>query len=229
MSEQVSDPFKRFSQILEPDVRAGFMSVRDAATGMRQATLEDHHNEIAHISLNESAPVEVRQLFETAKNLALYTWFVWRFHQPAQLYAYGAVELALREKAKNENPDWWNKEAKKFPPPLKKLLDEAKNCGWIKNEEFSRWRHHQQLAAWQIADYKQLDEMIRLNIKEAESPRFEDFEGEIGDPGYDYVAILTTTIPYSRNNLAHGNSKVGPNSIGTLEICAELINALFKA
>jgi hypothetical protein len=43
---------------------------------------EKQYARLAEIKLNEAAPQDVRQLFETAKNLSLYSWFVYRFCNP---------------------------------------------------------------------------------------------------------------------------------------------------
>jgi len=73
-------------------------------------------------------------------------------------------------------------------------------------------------------------EMTEKNLTEAETPDFDEFEGAIGDPSYDYISVLESTIPYFRNLMAHGWPKIMPgSSLGTLERCAEFINQLFQA
>lgn len=218
LTEQIDDPLKPFEEILKPDIRSAYSPVR---------TLEVRHQELAQIVISDAAPIGVKQLFETAKNLALYSWFVYRFHQPAELCAFGAIEMALREKAKRDAPDWWKAFPKERPPMLWNLLDKARREGWIGNEGFSHWRRRQQLAAYNSALAQQLDEMIKNQLDEASAPRVEDFEGHIGDPSYDYFRYLVTSIPVDRNLLAHGSGRLLPTSIGTLEISAELINQLF--
>lgn len=51
--------------------------------GIPKATLADRHAAVARYVLNATAPDAVRIHFETAKNLFLYGWFVYRFHPVA--------------------------------------------------------------------------------------------------------------------------------------------------
>ncbi|MGB9429431.1 MAG: hypothetical protein WCC11_06070 [Gammaproteobacteria bacterium] len=227
MNEPVDDPLKPLDQVLEPDIRSTTMGMYDPGTGIRKETLEDHHAEIARVTLNESAPLAVRQLFENAKNLVLYSWFFYRFHQSAELSGFGALEMALREKAKKSAAEWWSNNSKKHMPSMKKLFEKAKNDGWIRNEEFSAWRQRQQQAAYDRRVEELSQKMIEEGVSEIELPHREEFEGIIGDETFDYLEILLKTIPPIRNNLAHGAQTLHPDSLDRLKLCAEIINQLF--
>ena len=222
MQEKIDDPLKPLDQVTEPDIRSKWLQIYDPMDGIRQKTLEDHHGEVASVTLNESAPVGVRQLFENAKNLVLYSWFVYRFHQPAELSAYGALEMALRAKAKSDSPKWRGKAGKNKQPSLKTLLVEANNFGWLKNQEFSVWRRHQQRRAYEKAMQKLIERMQQDGLTEAETPSVEEFEGKIGDENYDYVRLLSRSVPSTRNRLAYGSQSLHPNSLATLKLCAEI-------
>jgi hypothetical protein len=227
----VDDPLKKLDDILKPDPRSTWRQIFDPVTGgLRQMTLDDHHALISEIVLFEEVPTGVRQLFETAKNLALYSWFECRFNQPAELWAYGALEMALREKAKSAAPQWWaGQTVNEREPPLGRLLSKAKSEQWVRNEGFELWRHHQKLAARQKAVNEIVQEMHKKNLKQAEIPDVDEFEGAIGDSNYDYVSVLESTMPYFRNLMAHGWPKIFPDSSpGTLRRCAEFINQLFQ-
>ena len=50
---------------------------------------------IAQLTLNASVPEDVRIHYETAKNVLLYAWFVYRFHMVAEQYVLSSLELAL--------------------------------------------------------------------------------------------------------------------------------------
>ncbi len=50
-------------------------------------SLQAIHVALLELQITDRAPANVRQLFETAKNVALYTWFVFRFHQVNELVA----------------------------------------------------------------------------------------------------------------------------------------------
>ncbi|HVB57012.1 MAG TPA: hypothetical protein VNE63_11345 [Candidatus Acidoferrales bacterium] len=78
---KVDDPLKPVSEVLHPDVRMAMFSTVDPVTlAPSKVTLEIYHSWIAEITLHESVPKEVRQHFETGRNIFLYTWFVYR-HQ----------------------------------------------------------------------------------------------------------------------------------------------------
>ena len=65
---------------------------------MRAFDVSDIHKRLSDIVLTKEAPEDVRTAFETARNLMLYTWFVFEFQTVAELQAYGVLELALRQK-----------------------------------------------------------------------------------------------------------------------------------
>ncbi len=91
---ELQDPLKPLDRIYEPDERQISFT----------ASLEDRHAALEEITLSDAAPLDVRQLFETAKNLSLYSWFVYRFHQVSELISFSALEMALRERYLLENP-----------------------------------------------------------------------------------------------------------------------------
>ena len=84
---------------MEPDIRQQHL-----------CTLEEMHQLLDDIVLNDEVPDDVYQLFETAKNLSLYSWFMYRFHQVAELMSYTALEMALRHRYLLEHPNKKEKE-----------------------------------------------------------------------------------------------------------------------
>ena len=67
-------------------------------------TLPDAHAELAGMTLTACTPKAVRQLFETAKNVSLYSFFVYPFHQVSESVAFQALEMALRAGYKATRP-----------------------------------------------------------------------------------------------------------------------------
>lgn len=61
-------------------------------------TPDSLHADLNVIAIHDGVPLHVRQLFETAKNLSLYSWFVYRFHPIAQLIGHSSLEQALKER-----------------------------------------------------------------------------------------------------------------------------------
>lgn len=222
----VGDPLRPVSEVLQPDVRMAMYSTADPKTlAPSQVTLEIYHSWIAEITLDDSVPTEVRQHFETGRNIFLYTWFVYRFHQVAELWIYACLEMALRKKTELAAP-----EVLKATPriPLGRLIDLAISKQWVSNTGFSVWERHQRQTAYQRYLEGLSEEMRNSGATEVEIKKQpEDFDGVVADPNYDYLGILRGTIKNFRNNLAHGSSILHPHSLVTIRICAEFINQLF--
>jgi hypothetical protein len=118
----IDDPLKPVDRITEPDPR------HDGSAGTRELL----HANLDSIRLHAGVPMHVRQLFETAKNLSLYSWFVYRFHPIAQLIGYASLERALKERVAGER----RVETDTVRETLHPLLELAATKGWLKNEHF---------------------------------------------------------------------------------------------
>jgi hypothetical protein len=213
--EVVQDPLKPLDQLYEPDERQN-----NFVFG-----LEDMHAELSAIILNDSVPIDVRQLFETAKNLSLYSWFVYRFHQASELIAFSALEMALRERYIFENSIEPNEN--KRPPTLYNLLQHANNKKWISNEKFPSLY----ARAKCLAEHKKTINLIQTHDFEKEpsvrreEPSEEDVQLALAE--LDMVEAITSSAHKVRNNLAHGSRTLHPNSISTLITTSEVINQIY--
>jgi hypothetical protein len=185
-------------------------------------SLQGVHVALLELQITDRAPANVRQLFETAKNVALYTWFVFRFHQVSELVAYSALELALRERAGFVE---WAAPTKSPPPTLRPLWKRAQKEGWLKNEKFPSLR---ELATEHVRT-THIARLISENPGAQEFSVPEPTEEEIAEatPKIDMVGILLEAAPLLRNKLAHGSSTLSPRSLVTLRRIAEAINQLF--
>lgn len=212
MSEdEIQDPLKPFNEICLADERQKHFL----------GSLEDNHSYLSSIILNDTVPLDVRQLFETAKNLSLYSWFAYRFHQVSELISYSALEMALREKYKKEYPG-------RKSPMLAGLLQHAKKHGWIRNEDFS----NRDRIALSNAEQKKMYEVIESGVlKEGESVPVEEPTKEEINEAFESLDLVTGIVESSaklRNALAHGSNMLHPNSISTLAITAEAINSIYR-
>jgi hypothetical protein len=88
---------------------------------------------------------------------------------------------------------------------FKKLLKKAIQEGIVKDEYFS---HYQNL----------------MKIKELQDITYGDTSPEVKK----YTEMLSETIPYFRNELAHGSPILQNNGAFTLHLCADIINQLFE-
>ena|SRR2546425_496981 len=85
-------------------------------------------------------PRVIRVHFETARNLLLYSWFVYPFQQVAEMHAFASVEYALR--MRSGLPVGQRGET------LGRLLNRAVKEGWVRHEGF---QEHRRIAEWRAA------------------------------------------------------------------------------
>lgn len=200
------DAFRRLENVFVLDPRQACYVVLDPTTGPRTMTLADHWRDIATMALHEGVPRVIRVHFETARNLLLYSWFAYRFHQVAEMHAYASVEYALRIRGGYRSGQ--------RSPTLKWLLERAVKEGWIRDDGFRQYR--------------------RIAEQRAESEREEAIgAGTEPDSATDreiqsYVKILGENLPHFRNKLAHGSARLTPSGKRTLALCSDLINQLFQ-
>lgn len=118
------DMLKPFDQILEADsIWRGFVLYNRETGTSRDRTLRDHYSGIESITLMQSVPESVRAQFNAARNLLLYSWFVYSFIPIAQLHAFSSVEYAIRIKSGK-------------PLMLRAGLELAIKEQWIKDRDF---------------------------------------------------------------------------------------------
>ena len=190
---------KSLNRVTEPDPRFGHFVVFDEKINRsRPLQLKDRFAVIAEIKLRPEVPVEIQIHFATAKNLLLYSWFVYRFIAVAEMHACSTVEMALKKITGKKN--WY----------LKRLLEHAVDKGWIVDEGFRRYR--------EILERRR--EYAKM-VSKVQGEQNRESKGR-----NEYVAILAQTIPSLRNMYAHGSDSIHPGGYDTLEICAEIINQL---
>lgn len=214
----MQDPLKPFDEILLPDPRH-----RDAGVPGPTLTLERLHDALAAIHLHGSVPMEVRQKMETAKNVSLYSWFVYRFDDVARMTGYHAFELALRLRVAKERCV----EVKAVKDSLWKLLDLAGEQKWLRSEQFSvvvrrartNLREEQVYEAIRngmLADGQELPPITEESVLERAKQS-------------EYVETWKDSLRHLRNHLAHGGSLLsGKSAVGSLCTVAEAINQLFE-
>src|SRR2546426_803333 len=89
--------------VCEPDPRSLSFVKMDPCTGeFVPLTIQDYHQAVSQFTLNAKVPEEIVHQFETAKNLYLYAWFVYRFYPVCEHHALACLELALRKRYEHE-------------------------------------------------------------------------------------------------------------------------------
>jgi hypothetical protein len=132
----MAESLKLLDEITVPDPRSAMYVVVNLQTGeQRPITLDDYYQAMASLELNESVPEHIRDHFLTARHLAIYAWFVYRFTMAAQLQAHASLEYALRERLGYADDE--------RPPALRKLLNMAVRKNLFRAENFRDWPGHQ--------------------------------------------------------------------------------------
>lgn len=209
----VEDPLKKLDEVLEPDDRQSFML----------GELHDYHKVLSEIKLNNNVPVEVRQLFETAQNVSLYTYFVYRFHQVSETVGYSALELAIKLLCENDD------EAEEAPQGLSKLMFHAKRKKWLDNDFFDDLEESTKIGIQQKR-LKQAEKELKKHGEIINNPYREITESDIRDginKSFAVDGLIFLTLNF-RNNLAHGSKTLHPNSISTLHKIASAINYIYN-
>ena len=205
-------PLVEFTKIGEPDERQSFFNL----------SLEDLHAELENIELCPGAPEPVRDLFDTAKNLSLHSWFVYEFHPIAELTGFLTLERALKTRAMQERPSL----AKRS---LREIMNYAVDHGWISEDGFEG---RQGIARARVLDRKFRESIERLKVSGAEpEPVDEPTAEEIAREAKDMrvlESICSAAIDI-RNSLAHGENPLAPFSHRRLRMTANLINQLFAS
>lgn len=191
---------KPTDEATSPDPRMSFLVARDRATGeVEQLTLAHVHRELDAVTLVPGVPEDVREQFEIARNLALYSWFVYEFNAPAQLWALATLELGLRRR--------FNEPDGARAPNLTKLLQRAAGEGLIDVQD---------LIDCGVPAPMSRQEQREL-VKTGKMPAALSYR----DRAIDFLAQF-------RNELGHGNRLLWPNTSVFIHATGRLLNSLFS-
>jgi hypothetical protein len=227
MNEQIFDPdgFRPAEHVCEPDPRTlMFVRVDIEAGTSRPIELADQHEQISNFVLHAGVPQEIAVQFETARNIYLYAWFVYRFYPVAEHQSLACLELALRERLREEIRTGKFKEKR---PTLRPLLRYAVEQDLIRNEGFSTWRNRGVVNSRHRVEMAKMHEAAEKNL---ETISWDGSAIEITeeDLDWDYVKMLTDVLPKLRNEYAHGTTNLQATALWFIQIASEIINQLFE-
>ena len=149
--------------VCEPDPRSTMFVKIDRTNGTsRDIELADHHEGISKYVLHAGVPEEIVVQFETARNVYLYAWFIYRFYAVAEHQSLACLELALRERLKAEIKAG---KIKRGRPTLHPLLQYAIGHGLLKNEGFSAWRNRGEIRSRSRVEMEKIREATEKNDK----------------------------------------------------------------
>lgn len=220
------EEFKSLEEVTTVDVRNTFFVLRNRVTGeVRPQGLKDHHELVSRFTLNQAVPEKVQSRFNTAKNILLYTWFVYDFYPVAELQALSALELALRERIGEEGLEKLKKQKK--PLGMRTFIEHAVEKKWIKNEDFGAYYRAPMERAKKNYLIQKIEEMNAKGLDTIEID-YDEIQTPVENTT-DYLGVLMHTVHKIRNIHAHGETMLYPASVWmTFEICLDFINALFE-
>ena len=199
---------KPLEEVLLPDPRFQFFAMFSESTE-RPFQLSDIHTRLGDSVLNPGVPERVRVQFETARNLMLYSWCVFEFHTVSEMQAYAALEFALGERFQFPKRQKKTRSGvREVPLMLAELLQKAVREKAIIAEKLPAWERVKARQAW----YEKRSSMPIQPIGSAT----------------EWLQTVIKNVPNFRNSLAHGETRLYLEaSFSQLELCADLINALF--
>lgn len=205
---------------VEPDPRTTVLA------GEALPSLASHHSDIEAIQLAVGVPEAVAIQFETARNLYLYSWYVYRFFPVAQSQALFTLEFGLRVRFPDRLPEPYQ-HARQKQPMLAGLLGYAIDRGLIQNEGFRRWHQATEDRARQRRSMELFQTMIDQHLDGMEFDEDESVNITLEDQSWDLVQILRRSLPSLRNELAHGSSMLTNQVLGTIELVAEILSQIY--
>lgn len=221
-----AEELRNFNNIYDPDPRTENLVVIDGSNQLpRSITIKDQYECISQFILNQSVPEEIVVHFETAKNLYLYAWHVYRFYPVAEQQAFASLEFALRLRL-HEYVEQFKKEKRGREPTLHSLIKYAKEAELLKNDLFpSREKWATQIAKDRFSagiHAKMISEGLNEVIYDDSHviPTKEDLN-------HDWLGNFIDVIPRLRNDLAHGTSTLRHSVVHTFDVVSSIINQLY--
>jgi len=225
------DGLRSPEHLCDPDPRARFFVRVDQESGSIQPLSQSNlYESVATYALSDAVPENVRILFDTARNLYLYAWFVYRFYNVAEQQAFACLEMALRERLNDEIPlpeEYWSRKRGEQPPPLRPMLRYVIDKGYIKNKGFRTWCDRGIIRSRQRFEMEKLQEMQEKGLDSIDLDYSEVVVTDEDLQDYDYLSVLLKYISNARNNYAHGSGMLHNQVLHSFEVVSELVNQLF--
>lgn len=214
-------------RIWEPDLRNMCYVRIDHETGKWiDLDIRDQYEAISQIILHADVPKDILTQFETARNLYLYAWFVYRFYPVAEHQSLTCLEFALRERYKAEAPcKYRSRDGKLY---LKGSLRYAVDRGYVKHEGFCRWHKSANTRATYRYEEEKLQEMNAKGLTQIDLDYSEATVTD-ADRNWDYLNTLLQYLPELRNKYAHGTTQLHNRVLTTLETVSEIINQIYAS
>ncbi len=195
-----ADEFRTPVNVLAPDQRNFHFGV---------TSIEVLYARISQCSLNSYVSEDIRVQFDTARNLYLHAFYVYRFYVVAERHVLTTLELATRECIGDKTLVAFQNELKAsgvhFTKGLRLYLEYLARHQLIKNEDFPIWHRRNEIAAEEAYHDKIFKLMEEQGLKEYQWDESEIDESAF-DVEWDYVKVLCEILPKIRNNHSHGST-----------------------
>ncbi|WP_448213512.1 hypothetical protein [Colwellia sp. MEBiC06753] len=189
------------------------------------------YDAVAQFPLNPNVPEGIVAQYDTARNLYLYAFNVYRFYNMAQQQLYSVLELAIKEGVGEEKLKAFinSKTTKKRRPQpgLRIYMQYLKEKEVIVNADFPRWHERNRIAAENAYHEKVSKIMDEQNLKEYPMDYSEIDESQF-DVDWDYIQMLCDVIPGLRNSFAHGSKCLNNDVLGFFEDISIIINKIYS-
>lgn len=221
------EEFKTLDDVLNSDSRWDAMVLVNRETGeVRPTALLDHYGRVNEFILSNTVPEAIRSQFNIAKNLLLYSWFIYPFFSVAEMHVMGVLELSLRTRIGVAGMKDLKRMKKRHG--LFSYIEYARGKGWIRNEDFSAYHRAPFDIGRQNYLAQKIGEMQERGLKEIQID-YDESEIPTENP-VDYIGILLDTVNEIRNIHAHGDPMLYPASAWqSFEMCCDFVDALYRA
>lgn len=208
---------------LLPDVRSSML---------KENTKDFLYKSVKQFELAEYVPENVKHQYDTARNLYLYGYHVYRFYVVADKQLYSTLEFAIRECIGEKELKRYlrekRKESKGHPSSgLRLYLGYLTEHKLIRNEDFPQW-HRKRV---QDAEHQHTLEIIKKMDEEGlDSYTMDPNEIDLNAYNFDWdlTQVLCDTMPAIRNGLVHGSSSLYPGRISHFEQTSIIINKMYE-
>jgi hypothetical protein len=204
----------------------------DARSVMDGITPEYLCNSVKQFELAEYVPENIKHQYDTARNLYIYGYHVYRFYVIADKQLYSTLEFAIRECIGEDELKRYllqKRKEKKGNPSLglRLYIGYLIEHKLIQNEDFPQWHH----SRAQHAEHQyMLGVSKKMDKENLDSYTLDPDEIDLDAYHFDLdlTKVLSETIPALRNGLVHGSSSLYPGRIGHFEQTSIIINKMYE-
>jgi len=215
MTDYSCDLFKPLELLDSPDPRNNLTS--------RTKEIEKMHRHISQFSLSNEVPIDVQIKFDTARNLYIYSWYVYRFANIAEHQLFICLEFGLRELFLEELPKKYKN--RYGDTSIEKLLRYIVDFGYLENKDFKRYEDRVRRNSEVRYQRSKIDEMNKKGLKEITYDLNDVAISE--EDHFDFLNPLINYIKHFRNEYAHGSTMLFENITNTFEDVSEILNAVY--